>query len=41
VAGAVAFQRYHGAMDVYDKGILLATVPAAIWLAGSGGRCAP
>ncbi|MBS0502071.1 MAG: c-type cytochrome biogenesis protein CcsB [Ottowia sp.] len=34
VAGAVfAFQRYHGAMDVYDKGILVATVPAAIWLA--------
>ena len=34
VAGAVfAFQRYHGAMDVYDKGILVAAVPAAIWLA--------
>ncbi|MEZ5608524.1 MAG: c-type cytochrome biogenesis protein CcsB [Burkholderiaceae bacterium] len=34
VAGAVfAFSRYHGAMDVYDKGILVATVPAAIWLA--------
>lgn len=34
VAGAVfAFQRYHGAMDVYDKGILVATVPLVIWLA--------
>ncbi|HMN56489.1 MAG TPA: c-type cytochrome biogenesis protein CcsB [Ottowia sp.] len=34
VAGAVfAFQRYHGAMDVYDKGILVAAVPTAIWLA--------
>jgi hypothetical protein len=40
LGGAVfAFQRYHGAMDVYDKGILLATVPAAIWLGWLGARC--
>jgi hypothetical protein len=26
-----AFQRYHGAMDVYEKGILLAHA-GAIWL---------
>lgn len=33
VAGAVfAFARYHGAMDVYDKGILIGAVPLAIWL---------
>ena len=33
VAGAVfAFQRYHAAMDVYEKGILIGTVPTAIWL---------
>ena len=33
IAGGVfAFTRYHSAMDVYDKGILLGAVPAAIWL---------
>jgi cytochrome c-type biogenesis protein CcsB len=33
VAGAVfAFQRYHGAMDGYEKAILAATVPVVIWL---------
>ena len=33
VAGAIfAFQRYHGAMDVYDKGILVGTAPMVIWL---------
>lgn len=33
VAGAVAaFMRYHGAMDVYEKGILLGAVPSVIWL---------
>ncbi len=33
VAGAIfAFQRYHGAMDVYDKGILVGTAPVVIWL---------
>ena len=33
VAGAVfAFQRYHAAMDVYEKGILAAAVPAVVWL---------
>ncbi|CAM8670218.1 CcmC ABC-type transport system involved in cytochrome c biogenesis, permease component [Comamonadaceae bacterium] len=33
IAGGVfAFARYHLAMDVYEKGILLGAVPAAIWL---------
>ncbi|MEW6465209.1 c-type cytochrome biogenesis protein CcsB [Tibeticola sp.] len=33
VAGAgVAFARYGGAMDVYEKGILLCATPLAIWL---------
>ena len=31
VAGGIfAFVRYHGAMDVYEKGILIGTLPAAI-----------
>ena len=30
VGGAYAFSRYRGFMDVYEQGILLATVPAAI-----------
>jgi cytochrome c-type biogenesis protein CcsB len=33
IAGGVfAFARYHSAMDVYEKGILLGAMPAAIWL---------
>ncbi len=33
VVGALfAFSRYHAAMDIYEKGILLGTVPAVIWL---------
>ena len=33
VVGAVfAFQRYHGAMDIYEKWILAGTVPVVIWL---------
>lgn len=33
IAGGVfAFARYHSAMDVYEKGILLGAVPATIWL---------
>ena len=31
-AGAFAFLRYSDAMDVYDKGILLGTIPSAIML---------
>ena len=31
--GLFAFARYAGAMDVYEKVILLATMPALIWLA--------
>ena len=31
-AGAFAFYRYGDAMDVYDKGILLGTIPSAIML---------
>ncbi|TWO70467.1 c-type cytochrome biogenesis protein CcsB [Caenimonas sedimenti] len=31
--GAYAFTQYAQHMDVYEKGILLGTVPAAIWLA--------
>ena len=32
-AGALfAFSRYHASMDFYEKAILLAVVPAAIWL---------
>jgi len=30
--GLFAFARYAGAMDIYEKVILLATLPAAIWL---------
>jgi len=30
--GLFAFGRYQAAMDVYEKGILLAAIPAAIWL---------
>lgn len=30
--GAFSFWRYHSAMDVYEKGILLGAIPAAIWL---------
>ncbi len=30
--GLFAFSRYAGAMDIYEKVILLATMPAAIWL---------
>jgi cytochrome c-type biogenesis protein CcsB len=30
--GLFAFARYAGAMDVYEKGILLAALPAGIWL---------
>ncbi|MDN8611820.1 c-type cytochrome biogenesis protein CcsB [Variovorax ginsengisoli] len=33
LAGAVfAFSRYHGAMDYYEQTILVAAVPAAVWL---------
>ena len=33
IAGALfAFSRYASFMDGYEKGILLGTVPAAIWL---------
>ena len=32
VATVIAFSLYHGAMDVYEKGILLGTAPAAIAL---------
>ena len=32
VGAVVAFQRYHGAMDVYEKAILAGTVPVVIWL---------
>ena len=35
VGAAVAFSRYHGAMDVYDKGIFIAAVPALVWLGWS------
>ncbi len=31
-AGLYAFSRYAAYMDVYEKGILLAAVPAAIWI---------
>jgi cytochrome c-type biogenesis protein CcsB len=31
--GAFAFARYQGAMDIYEKVILLATMPALVWLA--------
>ena len=31
-SGLFAFTRYADAMDVYEKGILLAAMPAAIWL---------
>ena len=30
--GLFAFARYHGAMDGYEQGILLGTLPAAIWI---------
>lgn len=32
VGGLYAFQRYGAAMNVYEKGILLAAIPGAIWL---------
>jgi cytochrome c-type biogenesis protein CcsB len=32
VGGLYAFTRYGAFMDVYEKGILLGTIPAAIWL---------
>ncbi|MES2999130.1 MAG: c-type cytochrome biogenesis protein CcsB [Pseudomonadota bacterium] len=32
VGGAYAFARYANYMDVYEKGILVAAVPAAIWV---------
>ena len=33
VVGALfAFQQYHGAMDVYEKSILVGAVPMVIWL---------
>ena len=31
--GLFAFSRYQGAMDIYEKVILLAAMPALIWLA--------
>lgn len=30
--GLFAFTRYNAFMDVYEKGILLGTIPAAIWM---------
>jgi cytochrome c-type biogenesis protein CcsB len=30
--GLYAFNRYHASMDVYEKGILLGSIPCAIWL---------
>lgn len=30
--GGFAFFRYHASMDVYEQGILLGTMPAAIWM---------
>ncbi len=30
--GLYAFNRYHASMDVYEKGILLGSLPCAIWL---------
>ncbi len=32
VGGVFAFVQYQSAMDVYEKGILLGAIPAAIWL---------
>ncbi|MFD1892637.1 c-type cytochrome biogenesis protein CcsB [Ottowia beijingensis] len=32
VGAVIAFQRYHGAMDIYEKWILAGTVPVVIWL---------
>ena len=32
VGGLYVFTRYADAMDVYEKGILLAAIPSAIWL---------
>jgi cytochrome c-type biogenesis protein CcsB len=32
VGAGFSFQRYHAAMDVYEQGILIGTVPFAIWL---------
>jgi hypothetical protein len=40
-APAMRSQRYSGSMDGYEKGILLGTVPAVIWLGWFWGRCAP
>ena len=32
VGAVIVFQRYHGAMDIYEKWILAGTVPVVIWL---------
>lgn len=32
VGGLYVFKHYADAMDVYEKGILVATIPSAIWL---------
>lgn len=32
VGAGVAFQRYGAAMDIYEKSILVGTVPSVIWL---------
>ncbi|MBD7960240.1 MULTISPECIES: c-type cytochrome biogenesis protein CcsB [Comamonas] len=32
MGGVFALQRYYGAMDVYEKGILIGTIPTMIWL---------
>lgn len=32
MGGVFALQQYYGAMDVYEKGILIGTIPAMIWL---------
>lgn len=36
-----AFSRYSQAMDVYEQGILVASVPAAVPWLGFGVPCAP
>ncbi|MEG2766972.1 MAG: c-type cytochrome biogenesis protein CcsB [Comamonas sp.] len=32
MGGVFALQQYYGAMDVYEKGILIGTIPTIIWL---------
>ncbi|MBP7645797.1 MAG: c-type cytochrome biogenesis protein CcsB [Comamonas sp.] len=32
MGGVFALQQYYGAMDVYEKGILIGTIPTMIWL---------